>query len=168
MELHRGIGDGLCGGPGACLRGFVLLRVSPGFSAARERREFLTGVDEVIIKYYNEKRSSKGSNNMKKISLFFITICVFLLSSQADARRLKQGMRGDDVRQWQTFLRQKGYKVGAADGIYGRNTVKATMAFQKKYKIKADGIVGPQTTRKAMSQGYQHYHDHEDAALDCC
>jgi peptidoglycan hydrolase-like protein with peptidoglycan-binding domain len=105
---------------------------------------------------------------MKKISLVWMTMFVLFFSSQADARRLKQGMRGNDVKQWQIFLRKRGYKPGAADGIYGRQTVIATMNFQKKYKIKIDGIVGPQTTRKAMSQGYQHFHDHQTVPLDCC
>lgn len=105
---------------------------------------------------------------MKKISLAFAAMAVLFLSSQADARRLKKGMRGHDVKQWQTFLRKRGYKPGLRDGIYGRQTVQATMGFQKKHRIKADGIVGPQTTKKAMSQGYQHFHDNENVPHDCC
>lgn len=105
---------------------------------------------------------------MKKISLVLVALCILLLSSQADAQRLKKGMRGEDVRQWQTFLSQRGYRPGPRDGIYGRQTMKATITFQKKHSIKADGIVGSQTTRKAILQGYKHFHDNEGIPLDCC
>lgn len=105
---------------------------------------------------------------MKNISLGLMVMAMLFLSSQADARHLKKGMRGHDVKQWQVFLKKRGYKPGSLDGIYGRQTMKATINFQKRYKIKADGIVGPKTTHKAMSQGYQHFHDNENVPRDCC
>ncbi len=65
-------------------------------------------------------------------------------------RDLNQGIRGDDVRQLQTFLAQdKGlYPEGTISGFYGPLTVKAVRAFQKKYGIDQVGRVGPQTRAK--------------------
>lgn len=59
------------------------------------------------------------------------------------------------VRQLQTALAMLGYNVGEPDGIYGNRTTKAIVAFQKKKKLEADGLVGPQTARainKALRQ----------------
>ena len=51
----------------------------------------------------------------------------------------KTGSRGEIVKQIQKALHL------TQDGIYGENTAKAVVAFQKKNGIKADGIVGPTT-----------------------
>lgn len=59
------------------------------------------------------------------------------------------------IRQLQTALAMLGYKVGEPDGIFGTKTEKAVIAFQKKKKLAADGLVGPQTARainKALRQ----------------
>lgn len=57
----------------------------------------------------------------------------------------KLGSRGNEVRQIQTKLKQLGYYKGSIDGIYGTNTQKAVIAFQKNCGITADGIAGPKT-----------------------
>ena len=51
------------------------------------------------------------------------------------------------IRQLQTALALLGYKVGQPDGIWGQKTRKAVVAFQKKQKLKADGLVGAKTAR---------------------
>lgn len=59
------------------------------------------------------------------------------------------------IRQLQTALAMLGYEVGEPDGVYGAQTEKAVIAFQKKKKLEADGLVGPQTARainKALRQ----------------
>jgi peptidoglycan hydrolase-like protein with peptidoglycan-binding domain len=59
------------------------------------------------------------------------------------------------IRQLQTALAMLGYKIGEPDGIYGSKTEKAVIAFQKKKKLEADGLVGAQTARainKALRQ----------------
>ena len=57
----------------------------------------------------------------------------------------KLGSRGTEVRQIQTKLRQLGFYKGSVDGIYGKNTRNAVIAFQKSCGITADGIAGPKT-----------------------
>lgn len=67
---------------------------------------------------------------------------------------LKVGSRGDAVRRWQRFLIIKGYAPGAVDGVFGYRTRMATAQYQQKNRLSADGVVGPQTMRSAMWQGF--------------
>lgn len=57
----------------------------------------------------------------------------------------KYGSRGNEVRRIQTKLKQLGYYKGSVDGIYGKATQSAVIAFQKNCGITADGIAGPKT-----------------------
>lgn len=58
---------------------------------------------------------------------------------------LKQGASGGEVKELQRRLKQWGYYNGAVDGIYGKGTVAAVKAFQKKNGLTADGIAGIET-----------------------
>ena len=58
---------------------------------------------------------------------------------------LKQGASGGEVKELQRRLKNWGYYKGAVDGIYGKGTVEAVKAFQKKNGLKADGIAGIST-----------------------
>lgn len=73
---------------------------------------------------------------------------------EVPSRLLKQTVKGDDVRQWQEFLRGQGIDTGPIDGIFGPLTRNATMAFQRRAGIKVDGIAGPETFRAAVAAGY--------------
>ena len=73
-------------------------------------------------------------------------------------KNVSYGMRGDKVKAIQHALNEMGYRAGVIDGIFGSNTRKAVMAFQKDAKTNGwnpdigspDGIVGPKT-RKAFA-----------------
>ena len=54
-------------------------------------------------------------------------------------------MSGDDVKVLQIFLNSKGYNTGNPDGVFGQNTQKQVMLFQKANSFISDGIVGPKT-----------------------
>ena len=62
---------------------------------------------------------------------------------------LRRGAKGDLVSQLQTFLSMDGSKL-AIDGIFGPGTQSAVRAFQKRYGLTVDGIVGPQTWGKLL------------------
>lgn len=58
---------------------------------------------------------------------------------------LKQGATGGEVKEIQRRLKNWGYYSGAVDGIYGKATVEAVKAFQRKNGLTPDGIAGIST-----------------------
>jgi len=69
---------------------------------------------------------------------------------------LKKGITSQDAAFWQQFLADKGFLTGAIDGIFGENTKKATIAWQKASGLEDDGVVGAGSFAKAKEQGYTH------------
>lgn len=69
-------------------------------------------------------------------------------SSVASTRILRQGSKGEDVRQLQIKLNAQGYQL-VIDGDFGSRTLAAVRDFQRKNGLEADGIVGS-ATRKAL------------------
>ena len=79
-----------------------------------------------------------------------VTCAVFLPGRQVDAATVvKQGSRGEIVRQIQTKLKNWGYYTGGVDGVFGAKTTSAVKYFQRKNNLTQDGIVG-QKTANAM------------------
>ncbi len=58
---------------------------------------------------------------------------------------IKQGSKGEIVRQIQTKLKNWGYYTGSVDGAFGAKTTTAVKSFQRKNGLTADGIVGQKT-----------------------
>lgn len=54
-------------------------------------------------------------------------------------------IKGDDVREAQQMLKDKGYNPGAIDGIFGNNTSIATKNFQHDSNLDGDGVIGKVT-----------------------
>ena len=64
-------------------------------------------------------------------------------------KTVKRGSKGTNVKRVQRFLNwciEAGLKV---DGSCGKNTVKAIKKYQKRYKLKVDGVFGSQSRAKA-------------------
>ncbi|MGG0719707.1 peptidoglycan-binding protein [Robertmurraya massiliosenegalensis] len=61
---------------------------------------------------------------------------------------LKAGSKGTAVTNMQTKLKKAGIYKGKINGTYDTTTKNAVIAFQKKHKLKADGIAGPATLGK--------------------
>jgi len=78
-----------------------------------------------------------------------ITLAIFQQNKVDAATVVKQGSRGEIVRQIQTKLKNWGYYTSGVDGIFGAKTTSAVKSFQRKNKLVADGIVG-QKTANAM------------------
>jgi peptidoglycan hydrolase-like protein with peptidoglycan-binding domain/uncharacterized membrane protein YgcG len=66
---------------------------------------------------------------------------------------LQKGSKGNEVKEWQNFLNSNGYNL-SVDGDFGTNTYNATVDWQTKNGLGADGIVGKNTWGKA---GYTPY-----------
>lgn len=77
-----------------------------------------------------------------------------------EARVLKAGVSGSDVRQLQHFLKLIGYNPGYADGVFGPQTEKALKVFQNGSSLLIDGIVGSETRRSlAGTVGLERFTD---------
>ncbi|MCF0130891.1 MAG: peptidoglycan-binding protein [Pseudobutyrivibrio sp.] len=61
---------------------------------------------------------------------------------------LAKGQIGTDVTNLQNNLIKLGFLSGKADGAFGTNTENAVKAFQKKYGLTQDGLVGASTKNK--------------------
>ncbi len=71
------------------------------------------------------------------------------IESIQEAAILKQGSSGGEVREVQRRLKNWGYYSGSVDGVFGKGTRAAVIAFQKKNGLTADGVVG-KSTYKAL------------------
>lgn len=69
----------------------------------------------------------------------------------ADLHLTSPLMRGAEVKQLQMKLQSLGFDPGAIDGEYGATTAAAVRQFQKKNKLKPDGVVGVQTRKLLRS-----------------
>jgi hypothetical protein len=77
---------------------------------------------------------------------FMMTVLIFAnMVSAADL--LRQGRRGDEVRQVQVWLKSLGYFNQEPTGYFGKDTAKAVQNFQVDHALKVDGIVGIETKR---------------------
>ena len=78
--------------------------------------------------------------------ILLLNVLVLAMLWNNGARALsKYGSTGGEVTQIQQKLNELGYNAGKADGIFGKNTKNAVLAFQRDYGLTADGIVGPAT-----------------------
>ena len=72
---------------------------------------------------------------------------------------LSYGMRGPQVQLLQLALQRAGFSAGAADGIFGPNTLRALRRFQESRGLVADGIAG-RATHAALRPWYTGYLSH--------
>jgi len=80
------------------------------------------------------------------IMVFVILVTVFFNTGGEAARpALYWGASGSNVRLLQWKLQQWGYYDGIIDGIFGTETALAVRDFQRKNRLRVDGIVGPET-----------------------
>ena len=79
------------------------------------------------------------------ISAFILAVCICIPASALNADTLRNGSRGEAVRELQQALISLGYLSGKADGIFGNKTEKAVRAFQKAKKLTVDGLAGRKT-----------------------
>lgn len=65
--------------------------------------------------------------------------------------QVSYGSTGDDVKELQTILNQKGYKLDV-DGIFGQKTQAAVKDYQSKNSLQVDGIAGEKTWGSLTAQ----------------
>ncbi len=89
------------------------------------------------INAYNEKALTKQTQAVQQAAV------------------IKQGSKGSDVKEVQSRLKKWGYYKGSVDGVFGKQTRDAVIAFQKKNGLKADGVVG-KATYQALGMNEQY------------
>ena len=81
--------------------------------------------------------------------LVALNLCIIGLALWAPGESVgalsQRGSRGEEVRQIQTALQNRGYDPGSVDGIYGERTEAAVRQFQADQGLAVDGIAGPDT-----------------------
>ena len=70
----------------------------------------------------------------------------------ATVKAIKYGMKGDDVANLQTTLKNLGYNIDV-DGSFGPQTLAAVKSYQQANGLDVDGMVGPQTTAALYGSG---------------
>ena len=81
-------------------------------------------------------------------------------------RTLRQGIRGNDVRELQALLNGQGASL-QVDGDFGRGTDQAVKAFQQRSGLTADGVVGSATLTALRAQaGPQEVTEHDATEHD--
>lgn len=68
---------------------------------------------------------------------------------------LRMKSTGVFVKRWQQFLMGQGFDPKGTDSTFGKDTRDATIAFQKKYNLDADGEVGNDTYGQAAKLGFK-------------
>lgn len=83
-----------------------------------------------------------------KFFVFFVMVMLFT-TSVTSADVLKNGSKGEEVKQLQSALKKKGYFTADITGHFGSLTEAAVKRFQTKNKLSVDGIAGA-GTQKAL------------------
>lgn len=65
---------------------------------------------------------------------------------------VRYGSKGNYVCVAQDALNALGLSTGGLDGVFGTNTRNAVLTFQSRNGLSADGILGPMTWSRLMSQ----------------
>lgn len=81
-------------------------------------------------------------------------LVIFLLGSQPVNAKVYSDLNSSTVVQIQKSLMSLGYLSGSADGIFGKKTLSALVAFQRDSGLKPDGIYGSKT-KSALSAAVQ-------------
>jgi peptidoglycan hydrolase-like protein with peptidoglycan-binding domain len=87
-------------------------------------------------------RASQGTGTQQTTPSSRTTQSPGIQYTSAGMPILRLGMQGEEVLQLQRRLRRLGFFEGAVDGDFGAETETAVKAFQQKYGIEADGVVG--------------------------
>ena len=84
----------------------------------------------------------------RSFSFFALALAILIFAGQtafAAAKLLKEGMRGEAVREVQEVLIELEYLEGKPSGVFDKKTTDAVRRFQRDRELEVDGICGPLT-----------------------
>nr|WP_309098360.1 glycosyl hydrolase family 18 protein [Fredinandcohnia onubensis] len=128
-----------------------------GASASNKIIKYVSTKDEVkVIQEYTDKKKTKWVKVQHKgttgwMLLSQVTVKPAVKAVPKPPPTLKLSSTGSSVKDLQTKLKKLGYYKKTPNSKFDTTTKSAVIAFQKKYKLKADGIAGPQTITKLNS-----------------
>lgn len=93
------------------------------------------------------KRLGRGLWRVLVVGLVNLMVLGMLWNSGSASALSQYGSRGSEVKQIQQKLTNLGYSTGGVDGVYGKQTERAVIAYQKANGLTVDGIAGPQTLK---------------------
>ena len=111
----------------------------------------LDAPDGTHVNPYEALRAAETGNPPSVASPPACTVESVFSNLMSSTRVLREGSRGSDVADLQSFLTVAGYDSGPADGVFGPRTRGAVTAFQLGRGITGDGAVGGET-RAAISR----------------
>ncbi len=76
------------------------------------------------------------------LGLLFSIMPLFVYAADT---QFKEGDQGSEIAEIQMKLKEKGYKITRINGKFTEETTKAVRSFQKRQKLKSDGIVENRT-----------------------
>ncbi len=135
--------------------GTVLQMVSP--------TPYTSGGVEYCSLYYQNKAHNALYSDVKNLVLTTEALTTYLTGTiwtggYAYALKLESNLVGDvRVHAAQLALSVLGYYTGALDGNYGSGSASATRNFQRKYNLKVDGSIGPDTWNKLFPAALAAY-----------
>lgn len=102
---------------------------SNGDGVYRRKRNITQVAKAIRPKYENAATTTSGAGGNCTVTV----------------KEVSSGSSGQAVKNLQLILNSRGYNCGTADGVFGANTKKGVIAFQKAKGLTADGIVGTKT-----------------------
>jgi len=114
---------------------------------------------EAAVKAYQKKKglTQDGVAGPKTLEKLYGEKTESSPESSAEADKLtasitlRPGATGKAVKELQQALKELKYYHGSIDGQYGSGTTAAVTAFQKKHGLTSDGVAGPKTIAKLLS-----------------
>ncbi len=100
---------------------------------------------------YSSKGQLPGYGGDLDLDIAYMTPAAWDRYAKADPTLMKvkpvlrKGSRGEEVRELQESLTACGYSCGSIDGIFGKKTLEAVMAFQADRGLTVDGVAGEKT-----------------------
>ncbi|WP_185982649.1 N-acetylmuramidase domain-containing protein [Aureimonas mangrovi] len=121
------------------LEGMCRLIAAWGLDAAMRRQDW-----HAFARRYNGPGYARNAYHTKLATAFAKHSGGEVMDLVASAI-LRSGSKGEAIRALQADLLALGFDAGPVDGRFGPKTVKAVQDAQRKFGVKADGVVGPAT-----------------------
>ena len=109
------------------------------------RSNISASANGVLIVSVNKNRTINNQNSVGVILSLSSQKASASAKSSGSNSTLKVGSRGSKVKDLQKNLTKLGYSTKGIDGVFGKDTKNAVLAFQKACGLETDGIVGSKT-----------------------